>query len=96
MQKPLPDWGQSGSKILDRGKTPGQWSQIVAAHGIELSERMIRERAHKFKACYGRGKSMIITPEQFDEILEASCHSNSTDAVAAVIARAPKNLSDIS
>jgi len=84
----------TGSTILDAGKTPAHWVEVMAGRGIEISERTIRERASKLGACYGRGKAMIITPEQIDTILMEGqpCRLKS---IAGGMSGGPKAMSNI-
>lgn len=37
----------TGSTILDAGKTPAEWVQIMAGRGVEISDRTIRDRARE-------------------------------------------------
>ena len=66
------------SPILDRGRTPAEWVRLLAARGLDISERALREKANRLGACHRLGRAMLITPEQIDLILEAGrkCHSN--------------------
>ncbi len=57
-----------GSVILDSGKRPGEWVEVLAERGYEVSERTLREKANRLGACYKLGREMIITPEQLDTI----------------------------
>ena len=64
--------------ILDRAKTPECWIELLAASGIVLSPRTLRELAHRWGACHKVGRVMLITPEQLDLIIESQkkCPSN--------------------
>jgi hypothetical protein len=68
----------TGSAILDDGRSPHEWVEILSARGITISERALRERANKLHACHRLGRAMIITPAQMDLILEGGekCRSN--------------------
>ena len=68
------------SQILQLGKTPAQWVEIMAKRGIEIAERTLRERANETGAFYRIGRTMLITPAQIDIIFEGdqSCRSKST------------------
>lgn len=57
-----------GSTVLDTGKTPSQWVDLLAGRGIPVSERTLREKANRIGACYKLGGTMILTPEHIDEI----------------------------
>lgn len=43
------------SQILGLGKTLGQWVQVMANMGIDISERTLRERANETGAYYRLG-----------------------------------------
>jgi hypothetical protein len=58
------------SQILTIGKTPAQWVEIMAAHGIKISERTLREKANDTGAFFRLGRTMLITPAQIDTIFE--------------------------
>ena len=81
------------SKILELGKTPAQWVQIMADLGIEISERTLRERANETGAFYRVGRTMLITPAQLDIIFEGgqSCRSKSTRGGAIITPTARLN-----
>jgi hypothetical protein len=70
------------ASILDQGRAPADWVQILAAKGIPVSERTLRERANRLGACIKLGRAMIITPEQMEAILKdgQQCPSNHTSA----------------
>lgn len=57
-----------GSTVLDTGKTPGQWVDLLAERGIAISERTLRQKANRTGACYKLGGAMILTPEHIDTI----------------------------
>jgi len=69
-----------GSQILELGKTPAQWVEVMSGLGIDISERTLRERANDTGAFYRLGRTMLITPAQIDTIFEGgqSCRSKST------------------
>ncbi len=56
------------SRILEQGKTPAQWVQVMSGMGIDISERTLRERANDSGAFYRLGRTMLITPAQIDKI----------------------------
>lgn len=81
------------SQILGLGKTPGQWVEVMANMGIDISERTLRERANETGAYYRLGRTMLITPAQIDAIFEGgqSCRSRSTRGEAFIGSRAGSN-----
>lgn len=72
-----------GSHILDTGKSPEEWADILAARGITISPRTLREKANALGACHKLGRAMIITPDQMDLILQGGtpCRSKSMPVV---------------
>src|SRR6185369_1952641 len=71
-------------RIVADGKTPAQWVDELAGHGIEVSERTLRARARALGACKLLGSTMILLPEHIDRIfVEATCRSNSTSGTAS-------------
>jgi hypothetical protein len=65
-------------KILETGKTPGQWVQTFSEFGIEISERSLKERARQIGAFCSLGKALLLKPEHIDRIFEeTTCRSNS-------------------
>lgn len=68
------------SPLLDVAKTPGEWARVLTEKGIPLSERTLREKAYLLGAYHKIGRTMIITPQQIDQIFqgEAGCRSKPT------------------
>ena len=67
--------------ILDTGKTPEEWADIMVQRGLPVSARTLRQKANSLGACHKLGRAMIITPEQLDQILaerKPECRSNRT------------------
>lgn len=88
----MPD--KTGSTVLDRGRPPGEWAAILADRGLPVSERTLRERAHRLGACHKIGRVMLITPAQIDEIIgETRCRSNPTEGARSGGRRAGSNIS---
>lgn len=68
---------KTGSTIIDRGRPPSEWVMILAQRGLDISERTLREKAHKLDAYHKLGRAMLITPAQMDVILgDKRCRSN--------------------
>ena len=68
---------KTGSTVIDRGRPPAEWVGILADRGMPVSERTLRDKAHKLGEFYKLGRVMLITPAQMDVILgEKRCRSN--------------------
>jgi len=61
----------TGVMVLDEGRPPQYWVEQLAARGIPVSERTIREWANNLGACYRVGRAMIITTAQMNAILRS-------------------------
>lgn len=86
--------GKTGSTILDRGRPPSEWVAILADRGLDVSERSLREKAHRTGAYHKLGRVMLITPAQMDEILgEKRCRSNPISGDRSGGQRAGSNIS---
>lgn len=74
-----------GSTVLDTGKTPAQWVELLAVRGIHISERTLREKANRLGACYKLGGAMVLTPEHIDMIFMEGqqCRLRSIDGGAS-------------
>jgi len=66
------------SSILDSGKPPSEWVELLSTRGLVISERALREKANRIGAFHRLGRNMIITADQIDQILEyrKPCPSN--------------------
>lgn len=85
---------KTGSTILDRGRPPAEWVQILAGRGLSISERTLRDKAHRLNAYHKLGRVMLITPAQMDEILgDKRCRSNPTEGARRGGQRAGSNIS---
>lgn len=60
----------TGSKLLDDGKTPEEWSRLFKDRGMTVSPRTLRQKARALQQCHiiGHG-AMLISPQQMDCIL---------------------------
>ncbi|SOC15170.1 hypothetical protein [Rhodobacter maris] len=78
------------SEILDKGRTPAQWVEVMAGMGIVISERTLRGRANDTGAFFRVGRTMLITPAQIDTIFEEgqACRSKSTSVVPSTGSKA--------
>jgi len=56
--------------VLDTGKSPAEWVEILGTKGITISERFLRDKANKLGARTKLGRIMLITPEHMTMILE--------------------------
>lgn len=85
---------KTGSTVLDRGKPPSEWVAILASRGFPVSERTLREKAHRLGACHKIGRVMLITPAQIDEIIgEKRCRLNPIAGARSGGQRAGSNIS---
>lgn len=57
-------------RIMQDGKTPAQWVDELAARGIEVSERTLRERARQIGAYRTLGNAIVLLPEQAQQLSE--------------------------
>ena len=66
------------STILDSGRPPSEWVELLCTRGLIISERTLREKANRIGAYHRLGRAMIITTDQIDQILESGkqCPSN--------------------
>jgi hypothetical protein len=70
--------------MLDTGKSPLEWVDILADRGIQISERTLREKANKLGARIKLGRNMLITVGHMETILkdDSKCRSNRTSVKA--------------
>lgn len=59
------------SDLLSHGQTPEAWSTTLRAHGVHVSPRLIRSKAHKTGKFYKLGRLMLLTPSQVELLLES-------------------------
>lgn len=59
------------SDLLSQGQTPEAWSETLLAHGVHVSPRLIRSKAHKTGKFYKLGRLMLLTPNQIEFLLES-------------------------
>ena len=64
------DEGNSGCPVLDEGRPPAFWVDELGERGIPVSERTVREWASTTGFCYRIGRTMLITTDQMNRILE--------------------------
>lgn len=57
-------------RVVTEGKTPHEWVELLASHGIAVSERTLRERARALGAFNSLGNTMILLPEHIDAVFE--------------------------
>jgi hypothetical protein len=76
------------SRIIAEGKTPGQWVAELAARGIPVSERSLRERARALGACRLLGNAMILLPEHIDRIFGLAPREPDVPGMLAAIRKA--------
>ena len=57
--------------LLEQGQTPEAWSNELAKHGVHVSPRLIRSKAHKTGQFYKIGRLMLLTPAQLEALIKA-------------------------
>lgn len=60
------------SDLLSEGQTPEAWSQTLMQHGVHVSPRLIRAKAHKTGQFYKIGRLMLLTPLQIESLIVSS------------------------
>ena len=58
--------------LLDQGQTPEAWSEKLKRHGVHVSPRLIRSKAHKTGQFYKIGRLMLLTPLQLETLIKTS------------------------
>ena len=66
------------SEILAQGQTPEAWSESLKEHGVYVSPRLIRSKAHKSGHFYKIGRLMLLTPAQLEELIKFSADAPAT------------------
>lgn len=57
------------SKLLEEGQTPEAWSEKLRGHGVYVSPRLIRSKAHRTGQFYKIGRLMLLTPGQLEALI---------------------------
>lgn len=65
------------SDLLTQGQTPEAWSDTLRLHGVHVSPRLIRAKAHKTGNFHKLGRLMLLTPHQLEALIKSSA-----DAIA--------------
>ena len=60
------------SDLLSQGQTPEAWSEKLMEHGVHVSPRLIRAKAHKTGQFYKIGRLMLLTPPQIESLIVSS------------------------
>lgn len=58
--------------LLSQGQTPEAWSKQLMEHGVHVSPRLIRTKAHKTGHFYKIGRLMLLTPLQIEKLIISS------------------------
>lgn len=66
------------SDLLAQGQTPEEWSKNLFEHGVHVSPRLIRSRAHKTGQFYKIGRLMLLTPAQLEALIKSTSQSHAT------------------
>lgn len=68
------------SDLLSDGQTPEAWSEELLTHGVHVSPRLIRSKAHKSGQFYKIGRLMLLTRRQVVSLIEGpSDHRRNED-----------------
>jgi hypothetical protein len=66
--------------LLSEGQTPEAWSEELLAHGVHVSPRLIRSKAHKTGQYFKIGRLMLLTRKQIVSLIEGPAdRRNSTE-----------------
>ncbi len=60
------------SDLLSDGRTPEAWSEELMSHGVHVSPRLIRSKAHRTGQFYKIGRLMLLTPIQLEALIKAA------------------------
>lgn len=60
------------SEFLEQSQTPEAWSESLGEHGVHVSPRLIRSKAHKTGQFYKIGRLMLLTPAQIEALIMSS------------------------
>lgn len=67
------------SDLLTQGQTPEAWSDTLRLHGVHVSPRLIRSKAHKTGNFHKLGRLMLLTPVQLEALIKSSAGAPTTD-----------------
>jgi hypothetical protein len=68
------------SNLLSQGQTPEAWSKELMEHGVHVSPRLIRAKAHKTGHFYKIGRLMLLTPPQIESLIVSTSESSNRQA----------------
>jgi hypothetical protein len=87
---------QTGSRILDYGRTPQEWESYFSQRGISIKADTIRKKANEMGARHKLFGQVLITGEQMDQIAEdvEKCRSNHTSEEASIGHKDVSNITD--
>ena len=57
-------------ELLTHGRTPEEWSQTLAGHGVHVSPRLIRSRARETGNYHQLGHLMLLLPSHIEALIE--------------------------
>ena len=60
------------SELLTEGQTPEAWSDKLREHGVHVSPRLIRAKAHRTGNFHKLGRLMLLTPIQLEALIKSS------------------------
>lgn len=64
--------GGEMSELLTQSQAPEAWSVSLREHGVHVSPRLIREKAHRTGNFYKIGRLMLLTPEHLEALIKSS------------------------
>jgi len=71
------------SELLAQGQTPEEWSESLLEHGVHVSPRLIRSRAHKTGQFYKIGRLMLLTPAQLEALIMSTSRHQTDNGAGA-------------
>ncbi|GFE50866.1 hypothetical protein So717_26190 [Roseobacter cerasinus] len=57
-------------ELLTHGRTPEEWSQTLAGHGVHVSPRLIRSKARETGNYRQLGHLMLLLPSHIEALIE--------------------------
>jgi hypothetical protein len=89
-ERRLSDLKEKAMSILETAMSPSRVVEILAERGITISERTLRESARKKGACRVIGKTLFLTANDIDILLNDAkpepkpCHNSKSEAGSGI------------
>lgn len=61
--------------VLEQGRTPQEWSEILMGRGHPISPAIIRSKALKHRQFVSLGRLMLLSPRHIEAILTAETNA---------------------